>query len=63
MLGKGPVMVSDEALNAILDRLGALNRREDQLAVLRSWTAGLMRSWDVERREEQRETLGKLGGG
>ena len=56
-------MVSDEALNTLLDHLAALNRRKEQLATLRALIAGLMQAWDVERREEQRETLGKLGGG
>jgi hypothetical protein len=56
-------MVSDEALNTLLDKLAALDRREDQLAFLRSWIAGLMHGWDDERTDQQRETLGKLGGG
>jgi hypothetical protein len=56
-------MVSDEALNTLLDQLAALDRREDRLAILRSWIARLMQAWDAERIDEQRETLGKLGGG
>ena len=56
-------MVSDAALNTLLHQLAALNRREDQLAILRDWIAGLMRAWDAERNDEERETLGKLGGG
>jgi len=45
-------MVNDEALNILLDDLAGISRREDQLAILRTWIA-----------ERQRETLGKLGGG
>ncbi len=56
-------MVSNEALNALLDQLAAISRREDQLAVLRDWIDGLTQSWDSERNAEQRENLGKLGGG
>ena len=56
-------MVSDEALNTLLDQLAALKRRDAQLALLRNWIAGLMQAWDAERTDEQRETLGKLGGG
>ena len=56
-------MVSDDALNTLLDQLAALDRRDDQLAILRSWIGGLMQEWDAERGERQRETLGKLGGG
>ncbi len=56
-------MVSDEALNSLLDQLAALDRREAQLAILRTWLAGLLQTWDAERTDEQRETLGKLGGG
>lgn len=56
-------MVSDEALNTLLDQLAVLDRREDQLAILRTWIAGMMQTWDAERTGEQRETLGKLGGG
>ena len=36
MLGRGSVMVSDEALNTLLDQLAALDRREDRLAILRT---------------------------
>lgn len=56
-------MVSDEALNTLLDQLAALDRREARLAILRSWIAWLMQAWGAERIDEQRETLGKLGGG
>ena len=56
-------MVTDEALNTLLDRLAALERREDQLAILRTWIAGLIRASNAERIDEQREVLGKLGGG
>ena len=56
-------MVRDEALNTLLDQLAALKRREDQLALLRTWIARLMQAWDAERTDEQREPLGKLGGG
>jgi hypothetical protein len=56
-------MVSDDALNTLLDQLAALDRREDQLAILRTWVAELMQVSDAERIDEQRETLGKLGGG
>ena len=56
-------MVSDEALNSLLDRVAAFDRREAQLAILRTWIAGLMQAWDAERADAQRETLGKLGGG
>ena len=56
-------MVSDDALNTLLNQLAALGRREDQLAILRTCIAGLRHAWDVERAQQQRETLGKLGGG
>ena len=56
-------MVSDEALNALLDQLAAISRRDAQLAFLRDWIAGLMHAWDAERAEQLHETLGKLGGG
>jgi hypothetical protein len=56
-------MVNDETLNAFLDELTAIGRRDAQRALLRDWIAGLMRARDAERAEEQRETLGKLGGG
>lgn len=56
-------MVSDETLNALLDELAAISRRDAQLALLRDWIAGLMHAWDAERTDQQRETLGKLGGG
>ena len=56
-------MVSDEALNTLLDQLAALDYREDQLALLRDWIAGLMHAWGAERTDQQQETLGKLGGG
>ena len=56
-------MVSDEALTTLLDQLAALDRREEQLAILRTWIAGVVHAWDAERSGEQRETLGKLGGG
>ncbi len=56
-------MVSDETLNALLDELAAISRRDAQLALLRTWIAGLMQAWDAERTGEQRETLGNLGGG
>ena len=56
-------MVRDETLNALLDELAAIGRRDAQLAILRNWIAGLMQAWDAERTDQQRETLGKLGGG
>jgi hypothetical protein len=56
-------MVSDKALNTLLDQLAAFDNREDQLAILRAWVAGIMRVWDDERIGAKRETLGKLGGG
>ena len=56
-------MVSDETLHAFLDELAATGRREAQLALLRNWIAGMRRTWDAERADLQRETLGKLGGG
>ena len=56
-------MVSDEALNTLLDQVAALDRREDQLAILRTWIAVLMQAWDAARADAERETLGKLGGG
>jgi hypothetical protein len=31
--------------------------------LLRTWIARLMQAWDAERIDEQREILGKLGGG
>ena len=45
------------------DELAAISGRDTQLALLRAWIAGLMQIWDAERTDEQRETLGKLGGG
>ncbi len=56
-------MISDDALNTLLNQLAAPGRREDQLAILRTWVAGLKCTWDAERAQQQRETLGKLGGG
>lgn len=56
-------MVSDDALNTFLNQLAALGRREDQLAILGSWIAGLRFAWDAERAQQQRQTLGKLGRG
>jgi hypothetical protein len=56
-------MVSDKALNALLDQIAAFDNREDQLAILRAWVAAIMRASDDERIGEKRETLGKLGGG
>jgi hypothetical protein len=56
-------MVSDETLNALLDELAAISRRDAQLALLRDWITTLMRVSDAERTDEERETLGKLGGG
>jgi len=56
-------MVNDEVLNGLLDELAAISRRDGQLRLLRDWLAGLMRAWDADRTDEQRETLGKLGGG
>jgi hypothetical protein len=47
-------MVSDEALNTLLDQLAALDRREDQLAILRTWVVGLMQVSDAERIGEQK---------
>ena len=35
-------MVSDDALNTLLDELAALARRKDQLAILRTWIARLI---------------------
>jgi hypothetical protein len=55
-------MVSDETLNALLDELAAISRGA-QLVLLRDWIAGLTHAWDAERTDQQRETLGKLGGG
>lgn len=54
---------SIETLNELLDQLGALPRREDQLTVLGAWLARSKQAWDAERIQEQREILGKLGGG
>jgi hypothetical protein len=62
-LRRDSVLVSDEALNALLDELAAISRRDGQLAILRTWIARMMRAWDAERTDGQRETLGKLGGG
>jgi len=56
-------MVSDAALTTLLDHLATLDRREDQLTILRTWVGRLMQAWDAERIDKQRETLGKLGGG
>ncbi len=56
-------MVNDEALNTLLAQLAAIDRREDQLAILRTWIAALMQASEGARIERQRETLGKLGGG
>jgi hypothetical protein len=56
-------MVSNEALNTLLDQLAAFDSREDQLAILRAWVAAIMQAWNDERIGEKRETLGKLGGG
>ena len=56
-------MVSDEPLNALLDQLAAIGCRDAQLAFLRDWIAGMMQTWDAARADQQRETLGKLGGG
>lgn len=56
-------MVSDEALNALLDELATISRGDGQLALFRDWIAALMQAWDAERADQQRETLGKLGGG
>jgi hypothetical protein len=58
-----PAPVSDETINALLDELAGLGQRESQVAFLRGWIAGLMRVWSEQRAEQQRETLGKLGGG
>ncbi len=52
-------MISDEALGALLDQLARLDRREDQLAILRAWWIASL----TQDRDEQRELLGKLGGG
>ena len=46
-------MVSDEALNTLLDQLAALDRREDRLAILRTWIVGLMRARVAEHTDEQ----------
>ena len=56
-------MVSDDAFNTLLNQLAALGRREDQLAILRTWIAGLRYAWDAEHAQQRQETLGKLGGG
>ena len=56
-------MVTDEALNILLDDLTGISRREDQLAILRTWIAALMQASEGARIERQREPLGKLGGG
>lgn len=56
-------MISDEVLNALLDELAAISQRDAQLALLRDRIAALMHAWDAERTDQQRETLGKLGGG
>lgn len=56
-------MVSDEVLGTLLDELATSGHRDAQLRILRDWIGKLLKSWDAQSSEEQRETLGKLGGG
>lgn len=56
-------VISDREFSTLLDRLATTARREDQIEVLRSWLDDILRTWSDEHSADEREVLGKLGGG
>lgn len=56
-------MLTDDELDAILTRLLAADRRDDQMALLRAWTRELYLTWSAQWGQSERERLGMLGGG
>lgn len=55
--------MTDANLASLLDRLDAMQHRDEQITLLREWVRELREAWRIEHAIDDRERLGKLGGG